>query len=268
VAPPEEFWREVASEMTCDPARWCDAAAHGDANLVARPPTAAPVRDRLDEGIAAVTTELLTSGRPVLVLVAELDRRRAGLERLLAGAAPEARLAAVSWEALMGQPSLASPYEHVLALDPPPVPEAVSLAAGAPGVEMLHLAWGQPECDFTLAHWRAQLDLRPLLTQLWRALADGSLEGNDLERALRGSGAYPRGGRACGRMLRVLCELGLTEYTAGGGAAEPACRRLGDARTDLGLSAANRAYGARLQAVERYLAAKTPVRAATAADAG
>jgi hypothetical protein len=222
----------------------------------------------LDEGIAAVATELLTSGRRVLVLVADLDRRRAGLERLLAGAAPDARLAVLSWEELMAQPSLASPYEHLLALDPPPVSEAVALAIGAEGVEMIHLAWGQAERDFTLAHWRAQLDLRPLLKELWRALADGSLEGDDLERVLRGSGTYPRGGRVCGRMLRVLCELGLAEYTAGRETAQPACRRLGAARTDLSLSAANRAYAARLQAVESYLAAKTPVPAATAASAG
>jgi single-stranded-DNA-specific exonuclease len=265
VGPPERFWPEVAGELSCDPALWWPET---ETDPPVGPFGAAPIRDRCSEGLAAVATELLTSGRPVLVLVAELDRRRASLERLLAGAAPDVRLAALSWDALMAQPALASPYEHLLALDPPPVPEAVARAARVPGVAMLHLAWGRPECEFTLAHWRAQLDLRPLLTDLWRALGDGTLAGDALERALRGAGTYPRRGRVCGRMLRVLCELGLTEYTAEAGGAQPTFRRLGNARTDLGLSAAGRAYAARLQAVERYLGAEAPTASETITGVG
>ena len=153
----------------------------------------------------------------------------------------------------------------MLALDPPPVPEGVTLAASAPGVAMVHLAWGEPERAFALSHWRAQLDLRPALTELWRSLSCGSLEGTSLETALRGNGGYARRGRVCGRMLRVLCELGLAEYVPPGRDRDARCVRLEGARTDLTRSAASRAYAARLEAAERYLRAGSPTAHAHAA---
>ncbi|HYI81288.1 MAG TPA: hypothetical protein VEW67_10555, partial [Thermoleophilaceae bacterium] len=85
--------------------------------------------------------------------------------------------------------------------------------------------------------------------------------GASLERALRGSGQHPRDGRHCGRLVRVLCELDLASWDA---AAGPRLVRSGADRTDLANSHANRAYGARLAAAERYLAApeRTPARVA------
>ena len=247
--PPEAFWREVERELGADPARWWAEP---------EPLRDRTIRDRRGEGLAAVVTDLLTSGEPVLVLVADLERRRASLEGLLAGAAPSG-LAAINWEALALAPRLAEPYAHLLALDPPPVPEGVDLAASTAGHGMLHLAWGEPERAFALSHWRGQLDLRPMMAELWRALGGASLEGDALESALRGKGTYGRRGAVCGRMLRVLGELGLAQFTPPQADRLAECRALAGARTALEHSVAGRAYAARLAAVERYLGPEAPV---------
>ena len=268
--PPEAFWEELERELSADPARWWPAAAPAATSGTAEPPrTAEPhrtIRDRRNEGVAALLTDLLTSGQSVLVVVADVARRRAALERLVAAVAPGG-LAAVSWEALTLQSGLAEPYAHLLALDPPPVEEGIDVAASAPGHGLLHLGWGEPERAFALSHWRTQLELRPSLTELWRALDGASLEGTALEGALRGAGTYPRGGAMGGRMLRVLAELGLVEYQPAAPAHPATCRALGGVRTQLVHSAANRAYLARLSAVERHLAADRSPAAHTRAAA-
>ncbi len=190
------FWDELESELALDAALWWPAPSH------ARGQTRT-VRDRRGEGFAGLAGDLLTSGEPVLVVVADVDRRRGSLEALVAGMAPGG-LGAVSWAALGANPGVAAAYSHLLALDPPPAQEGVALLAEAPGRGLAHLAWGEPECAFTAAHWRAQLAVRPGLTELWRALDGRSLEGDALESGLRGSGAYPRSGALGGRLLRVL----------------------------------------------------------------
>jgi hypothetical protein len=167
----------------------------------------------------------------------------------------------VSWEALGGDPSLLAPFAHAIAVDPPPVADGLALLGAAGSA---HLAWGEPERDFALDCWRERLDLRPALIDLWRALdTAGSLEGAELEAALRGAGAHPRCASHCGRLVRVLCELGLAtwEGAAGGG---PRLLRASAGRTELERSAAHRAYAARLADVEAHLGA-APREAARAA---
>ena len=193
---------------------------------------------------------MIGSGEPVLLVVADVARRRASLESHVAGMAPLG-LAVVSWAALGAEPALADPYPQLLVLDPPPV--AGALAAAEAGRGYAHLAWGEPECTFALAHWRSQLDLRPALIDVWRALGreGGEVEGDALVRLLRGRGAYPRGGALSGRLLRILCELGLADLDREGRRARS---RTGP-RTDLARSPAGRAYAARLAEAERHLGA-------------
>jgi single-stranded-DNA-specific exonuclease len=239
----------VERELAADPAAWWPTAPAVDIG----PATAH--RSRHGEGLAGLAGDLLTSGESVLVVVADVARRRAGLERLVAGMAPEP-LAVVSWEALGRDPGLGASYSHLLVLDPPPVAEGLAaLAAGRAAGAVTHLAWGEPEAAFSLACWRERLDLRPALVQLWRALtAAGALQGEDLEAGLRGAGQHPRCGSHYGRLVRVLCELDLAvwEPAADDG---PRLVRGRAERTDLERSAAHRAYAARLAAAERYLSA-------------
>ena len=129
-------------------------------------------------------------------MVSDVARRRAGLERTIAGMAPGG-LAVASWEALARRPELAEPFAHLLAMDPPPVPEGVDLLAGAPGRGFAELAWGPAETEFTLAYWRHSLGVRAETAVLWRELsARGGLDGPELDRALAGRGQPPAHRRA------------------------------------------------------------------------
>ena len=233
---PEDFWAAVDAERDGDPAEW----------FPLRPePTLEPrgVCDRRGEGLAGVAGDLLTSGDPVLLVVADVDRRRAGLEALLAGLDPDGAQVC-GWSAVAS----ARCEGHLLAVDPPPVPAGLDVLRAVPGDGLVQLAWGEPEREFAMAHWRSQLDLRPPLIELWRAItAAGALEGAELEGMLRGVGAYPRSGALCGRLLRVLEELGLAEVDG------RSLRATAGARTDLDHSMAHRAYALRLAEAERYL---------------
>src|SRR5204863_6636488 len=76
----------------------------------------APV-DRRGQGFAGVAGDLFTSGERVLVAVAHVERRREGLERIVAGLAPGG-MPVVSWAALAAAPELAAGFDHLVALDP------------------------------------------------------------------------------------------------------------------------------------------------------
>ena len=236
----------IELEIGCDPTAWWSATQPSAA--VARPHS-----DRRGEGFAGVAGDLLTSGESVLVVVADVSRRRAGLERLVAGMA-HGPLPVASWEALGADPALAAGFDHLVALDPPPVEDGVTLLEAACAQDGLaHAVWGPPEREFALACWRERLDLRPALVDLWRALdTAGELTGPELETALRGSGQHPRCGSHCGRLVRVLCELDLAAWDPAAGA--PRLIRGEGTRTELTRSAAYRAYAERLAMAERYLA--------------
>lgn len=106
--------------------------------------------------------------------------------------------------------------------------------------------------------WEALTAQPGLAEPCTRRLALG-LEREALARALGGSGVYPRRGRVCGRLVRILGELGLAEYTLAGQGGRLARRAVVAVGADLERSAASRACAARLAAVERYLATAAPV---------
>jgi single-stranded-DNA-specific exonuclease len=257
LAPPVDLATAVECELAGDPTAWWPEVAAATQAVGA-------LVDRRGEGLAGVVGDLLTSGERTALVVTDVARRRVALEAVVAGMAADP-LAVVGWEELGAEPGLVAGFDHVVAVDPPPLAEGVELlrrspapagdvAAGERRPATVHLSWGEPERDFTLASWRDRLELRPALVELWRALdAAGELSGTDLEIALRGTGSQPRDCRHAGRLVRVLCELDLAswEQSADG----PRLLRGSAARTDLANSHANRAYAARLAAAERHLAA-------------
>ena len=220
------------------------------------------VRDRRGEGIAGVAGDLVASAEPVLVVCADLPRRRAGLEKMIAGktgirGVADSPLPVCTWADLVRDPSPAAPYAHVIAVDPPVHADLDAALAALPGEGFVHMAWGAPEVDFARAVTRASLDLRPSLIGLYRALRERPVAGADLEGVLRGDGVHPRSPELAARLVRVLRELGLVAYERDG-AGHPACRVLDAPRTALEKSAAYRAYAARLADAERRLAAALP----------
>jgi single-stranded-DNA-specific exonuclease len=218
--------------------------------------------DRRGQGFTGVVGELITSGEPVLVGVADVARRRESLEALVAGLADDG-LAVASWDALAADPSLGGGFTHLVALDPPPCGPADPLLGVA---AQAHLAWGQADVDFALAVWRHGLQLRPVLAECFRALReleDGA-DSEALERALRGQARHPRPAELCSRLLRVLRELGLVELALD----PPACRVVEGTRTDLELSPTYRSCLARYAEIEARLGAerRAPARPAAVAS--
>ncbi len=225
------------------------------------PGPAGEIVDRRGGGFAGVVGELITSGQPVLVGVADVARRRESLETLVAGLA-EGGLAVVSWDALAADPALAEGFAHLVALDPPPGAAADPMLALAGHA---HLAWGPADVDFALAVWRHGLQLRPALAGCFRALRelDASADADALERALRGQGRHPCTAELCARLLGVLRELGLIELTLD----PPACRVVEGTRTDLELSPTYRSCLERYAEIEARLGGERQAPARPAAVA-
>jgi len=234
------FWERLRRALE----READAA-----QVQPRPPAGArePV-DRRCEGFAGVAGDLFTSGEAVLVAVADVARRREGLENVVAALADEG-MAVASWSAIAAEPALLASFDHVVALDPPPGGRTDALLRAGPRA---HLAWGPAEAEFALLVWRAELDLRPALTEAYRALRelDPGAGPEALEQALAGSGRYPRSPECCAHLLRVLTELALIDFRAD----PPTCTVLEAARNDLTGSSSYRACSERLAEIERALA--------------
>jgi len=235
-----EFWERLGRALAGQP--------DGAAPLAGTP---API-DRRCEGFAGVAGDLFTSGERVLVAVADVERRRRGLEQIVAGLAPDG-MAVASWSAIAADPGLATAHDHLVALDPPPGGVAdplLRLGARA------HMAWGPAEAEFALHVWRAELDLRPALASVYRSLRELAPDADAaaLQQALTGPGRYPRAPAACARLIGVLTELALIELTLD----PPSCRVLQAERANLDSSPAYRACAERLDAIERALAPELP----------
>jgi single-stranded-DNA-specific exonuclease len=232
----EDFWGELATVP--DPWSALDTG-----------PPLRELRDRRGQGFAGVTGDLVSSGEPTLVVCADVARRRGALERVLGS-----RVAPlVSWSSLAAEPALAERFGHVVALDPPPAAVGEALLRSLPGRGFAHLAWGEPEVAFALAAAEAELELRPPLTAVYRALREtGGAAGDELRTLLRGDGRYPRSAALCARLLRVLVELGLATYS------DRRCVLVPGVRADLETASTYKRCQQQLGQVRSYLAVAMP----------
>ena len=223
------------------------------------------VRDARGSGIAGLLGDLVASGAAVLAVTAHAGQRAVALRDRVGG------FAVTTWGAVETEPELARGYPHVVAVDPPSHAHLRALAEGLPGDGWTHLAWGGAELELARRVLAWELDLRPQLAELYRALRtaaapEGSPAALGRERlfaVLGGSGPQPRSGRLAGRLLRVLDELGLVEFRRAefSIAVPPAA-----GRTELERSPAFRAYAARLREGIAYLS--EPPRTARRGAAG
>jgi single-stranded-DNA-specific exonuclease len=239
-----DFWAQLEAELAGEP---LSALGGG---LGAR-----ELRDRRGEGFAGVAGQLASSGEPVLVVCADLPRRRGVLEQVLGRQVTPL----VSWAALAARPELAEAFAHVVALDPPSTAAGEPLLRSLPGPGFVHLAWGEPEVAFALALAQAELDLRPPLTALYRALRDAQgASGEELEALLCGDGRYTRSPALCARLLRVLDELGLASYS------DRSCTLVEGARAQLEMAPTYKRCQQQLGAARAYLATAMPAARAAA----
>lgn len=195
--------------------------------------------DACGTGIAGLLRDLVSTGEPVVAVVAHAEHRAAGLAQRVGG------LAVVSWSALAGDLELVSGYAHVVAIDPPMHPRYEASLAALPGSGWIHRAWGEPELRFTARILEWEFDLRSPLASVYRGLrASAATDPVACERLLRGDGRQPRGATLAGRLVRVLHELDLVtvDRSSLGLLAQPA-----PARTTLERSPAFRAYTRHLE---------------------
>ena len=285
-APEVEGWQGVAC-AACSPARpdarwWDRVRVELEAPLEPWPPAAGGfpggARERVEHppgsGIAALA-ELISSGEPVLGVCADVSRRReltaradparfggrklaiacgrcapdptAGLDSVLDAGG----LALADWGALAREPGLGHGFPHVMLVDPVPFPHLE--AAARQGSGYLHVAWGEAELEFALLVHDAEWDLRAALGSIFRALreAGGTLAGEALAAALVGGGTHPRTAEQAGRCVRVLAELEIAAWDAGG--SDPALGVVSSKQTELESSGAYLAYQARHEEGRRFL---------------
>jgi single-stranded-DNA-specific exonuclease len=234
-----EWWHGFEAELAADPE---GRSPEGGEDRPPEEPGRRTVRG--SNSPAATVFELLSSGAGVLALVAD-PTRRAALAR--------EGLTLAGYDDLERSPDLARGFAHVVLFDPPASARQERLACRPTGEGgFLHPAWGEAERRFALAVLESRHAQRPELTAMFRDLRDaGECSGEDLRRALGGSGRHPRPPEAAARCFRVLSELGLAR-----GAPEAGAGTVGvvsSERTDLERSAAFRAYSARYEEGKRYL---------------
>jgi single-stranded-DNA-specific exonuclease len=254
-----------------------DPLGQGDA--VAGAGAARTVHDRRGQGFAGIAGDLISSGERVAIVCADVEVRRPGLEQVVGGivhavsrsdADAEAEgteagpcPALLSWHDLAADPELARPFEHLVALDPPAsVDDGERVLADAPSERpaFAYLAWGAAEAELALALAQRDLELRPAVTDVYRALRQAGAESRavDVEAALAGAAGPGRPPLVVGRALRVLAELGLARVESAGANGGPACSLSEAQRTDLERSPTYLACRDRLAAATARLSRALP----------
>ena len=216
-----------------------------------RPRRAGRVRERQGEGLAGLAGDLLTSGEPVLVVVADVARRRAGLERTIAGMAPDG-LAVASWDALGRAPAAGRALHAPAGHGPAAGPEGVDLLAAAsgrwlrppglgPGRDRVHAGLLAPPAGSARRAGRA-------LARAQRARGPGRPRAGrarcEVRGPIRAAARWPGG--CCGCWPRRAWSRSTPRPAR--------CWCISSRRTSLDASPAFRAYAARLAAAEAHLA--------------
>ncbi len=267
-----EWWSRFDAELAAELEPWPEQA------LVAAGRIGGARQATRTRSAVATIAELVSSGESVLALCADASRRaelaagaaglsrfgaagaliacgRCGAGEIRALATREDGLALSDYAALAVAPELALGFDHVVLVDPPAFPHLAALAARGsserPG--FLHSAWGEQERAFALRVLDHELGLRRPLADLFGRISGAApLQGAALRRALAGPGNHPHGPEPAARCVRVLAELDLVDMQAGG--PERTLGAVSSEQTELERSGAFRAYAARLEEGQRYLA--------------
>jgi single-stranded-DNA-specific exonuclease len=279
--PTDEEWLErLRAELDRTEVAWPSASVSESVRGRAR---RSVVDRRGASGVAAVAG-LASSGEPVLVVCADAARRRALVEiaappqrfgggpvALIGGARSEAAVevalreleeagagvALTDWQRLARDPSLPRRFTHVVLIDPPPLAELEDIADRSrpeEGEGFLHLAWGDPEVDFSLRLWDAEWPERTTLGAAFRdvrrAAGARAVEDATLRGALGGAGTHQRAPEVAARFARVLLEIGVVRWDSSTPGALSVVSSNG---TDLERSDAYNAYRARCEEGRRFL---------------
>jgi single-stranded-DNA-specific exonuclease len=232
-----EWWQRFQDELARDPGP--------PAGIEGAPSDGHPRRVLTNANApAAVAGELVSSGESVLAVCANAELR-SGMVR--------EGLDLTDYAGVERSPGMCRDFTHVVLVDPPAfahIEPALSRSAWEGGYQ--HRVWGDAEWRFAVAVLEEQFAQRPTLIAAFRNLRDaGEASGEELRRALLGSGPHPRSPETAARCFRVLAELGLVHGSPCDGTGEVGV--VSSESTDLERSAAFRAYSARYQEARQYL---------------
>ncbi|MEO6866429.1 MAG: single-stranded-DNA-specific exonuclease RecJ [Gaiellales bacterium] len=189
--------------------------------------------------------QLLAAGRSVLVVVADMPRRRdlframstnvrfgvtaalaasehsaplaigAELYRMASIEQPGAKLVLADHAALEHVLSGPLNFDVIAVLDPPTTVGARDRITGVDADVSLHLLFGANEQRFSADALRSALDVRGTLADAWRLLRDsGPASSAELRAVLFGAGEHPRSPSAIVHGLHTLLDRGLLELDA------------------------------------------------------
>jgi len=209
--------------------------------------------DRRGDPVVPTLMALAASGERVLVLVADVARRRPLLSRdvlcshlgrsglyLQAACAPRIADALAGPDVVMAgldlalmRPELAAAFAHVVLVDPPLTSVQLGRLAAAAPEAWLHAAWGAPEARFAEQVAAEEFDLDAAMRRAWRALSAGSGRFDDeLEQELIGGDTFLRSCGTAAAALRGLRDAGLLVAEGGGYHLERPQSKVDVTRTD------------------------------------
>jgi single-stranded-DNA-specific exonuclease len=194
--------------------------------------------DRRGRAVVSTLASLAAGGERVLVLVADVARRRPLLSRdvlspQLARPAAYLQSACVGrlGEALAGpdvvltgydvvaaRPQLAAAFAHVVLLDPPFTRSLLAAVAAAAPEAWVHALWGRAEAGFAAQVAAAELDLDATMRRAWRALSAAAGRFDEaLEEEVLGGDPFLRSAGAAAAALRALRDAALLSVDGAGG---------------------------------------------------
>lgn len=194
--------------------------------------------DRRGRPAVSTLTSLAAGGERVLVLVADVARRRPLLSRDVlspqltrraaylqsacvgrlgeALAGPDVVL--TGYDVVAARPQLAAAFAHVVLLDPPFTRSLLAAVAAAAPEAWVHALWGRAEAGFAAQVAAAELDLDATMRRAWRALSAGSGRFDEaLEKEVLGGDPFLRSAGAVAAALRALRDAALLHVDEAGG---------------------------------------------------
>ena len=207
------------------------AAPHDPLSVADRGLGRAKVVDERGHGVQITTiARMAAAGEPVLVLVADVARRKAMLTGPLDPCRfGEGAITLADYAQAAAIPDLAQRYARVVALDPPASTDAGALLAELGSTTTVHLVWGAGEIAFARSVAERREPLRDALKLVWMAQQAGEAD-------------IPLSPETVEQCRAVLAEVGLE---TGAGVA---------VKVDLEASPTFREAMARMEAVTRFLA--------------
>ncbi len=242
-----EFWSLLKENLSI-PVAWspstCNSTGEGEIDIASSSLAGRLVDRRNFGGIASQVSRLLAGGENVLLLTADVARRRhfvfqdlhyanspagsvflAGsrcgkrvlAERRQQPCGPDPNLALADFITITEFPELARGFEHLVFVDPPWNRRIFNAIASAGPEAFIHLFYCSDEVQFTGKVLEHEYDLRDPLTRVYRHFQVGKTYPLDdtTERLLLAGGKYLRQPVLIARCLRVLEELGLISIEDG-----------------------------------------------------